>query len=71
MLKDKAKLKTVLTYHVVSGKVMAKDLKGGKVMTVQDSDVTVSTIGGAMVNNAKVVGAMWPQTTASSMRSIR
>ena len=29
----------------------------GKVMTVQGSDVTVSTIGGAMVNNAKVVSA--------------
>lgn len=57
LLKDKAKLKTVLTYHVVPGKVMSKDLKAGKVATVQGSDVTISTMGGAMVNNAKVVSA--------------
>ena len=57
LLKDKAKLKSVLTYHVVPGKVMSKDLKAGKVTTVQGSDVTISTMGGAMVNNAKVVSA--------------
>ena len=57
LLKDKAKLKAVLTYHVVSGKVMAKDLKAGNVTTVQGSAVTISTAGGAMVNNAKVVSA--------------
>ena len=57
LLKDKAKLKAVLTYHVVSGKVMAKDLKAGNVTTVQGSGVTISTAGGAMVNNAKVVSA--------------
>ena len=57
LLKDKAKLKAVLTYHVVPGKVMSKDLKAGKVTTVQGSDVTISTMGDAMVNNAKVVSA--------------
>ena len=57
LLKDKAKLKAVLTYHVVPGKVMSKDLKAGKVTTVQGSDVTISTMSGAMVNNAKVVSA--------------
>ena len=57
LLKDKAKLKAVLTYHVVPGKVMSKDLKAGRVTTVQGSDVTISTMGGAMVNNAKVVSA--------------
>ena len=57
LLKDKAKLKAVLTYDVVPGKVMSKDLKAGKVTTVQGSDVTISTMGGAMVNNAKVVSA--------------
>lgn len=57
LLKDKAKLKAVLTYHVVSGKVMSKDLKAGSVATVQGSDVTISTMGGATVNNAKVVTA--------------
>ena len=57
LLKDKAKLKAVLTYHVVPGKVMSKDLKAGNVTTVQGSDVTISTMSGAMVNNAKVVSA--------------
>ena len=60
LLADKAKLKSVLTYHVVSGKVMSTDIKPGKVKTVQGSDVTLSTTGGVMVNNAKVVAADVP-----------
>ncbi len=55
LLKDKAKLTAVLTYHVVPGKVMAKDVKAGKVKTVQGSELTVATAGGVMVNNAKVI----------------
>ena len=55
LLKDKAKLTAVLTYHVVPGKVMAKDVKAGKVKTVQGSELTVSTTGGVMVDSAKVV----------------
>jgi uncharacterized surface protein with fasciclin (FAS1) repeats len=55
LLKDKAKLTAVLTYHVVSGKVMAADVKAGKVKTVQGSDITVTTKNGVMVNKAKVV----------------
>jgi uncharacterized surface protein with fasciclin (FAS1) repeats len=55
LLKDKAKLTAVLTYHVVSGKVMAADVKAGKVKTVQGTELTVSTAGGVMVDNAKVV----------------
>jgi uncharacterized surface protein with fasciclin (FAS1) repeats len=54
LLADKAKLTSVLTYHVVSGKVMAKDVKAGKVKTVQGSDLTVATAGGVMVDGAKV-----------------
>jgi len=57
LLKDKARLQAVLTYHVVSGKVMSTDLKPGNVKTVQGSNVMVSTVGGAMVNDAKVVAA--------------
>jgi len=44
----------VLTYHVVPGKVMAKDVKAGKVKTVQGSELTVGTTGGVMVDGAKV-----------------
>ncbi len=54
LLKDKSKLTAVLTYHVVSGKVMAADVKAGKVKTVQGSELTVSTMGGVMVDGAKV-----------------
>ena len=55
LLKDKAKLTAVLTYHVVAGKVMAADVKAGKVKTVQGSELTVSTSMGVSVDNAKVV----------------
>lgn len=55
LLKDKAKLTAVLTYHVVPGKVMAADVKVGKVKTVQGSEITVSTTGGVKVDAANVV----------------
>ncbi|MCE2915803.1 MAG: fasciclin domain-containing protein [Rubrivivax sp.] len=57
LLKDKAKLTAVLTYHVVAGKVMAKDVKAGEVKTVQGGSLTLATTGGVTVNNAKVVQA--------------
>ena len=46
LLADKDKLAAVLTYHVVPGNVMAKDVKAGKVKTVQGSDLTLSTANG-------------------------
>ena len=55
LLKDKAKLTAVLTYHVVPGKLMAKDVQAGKVKTVQGSELTVGTTGGVTVDSAKVV----------------
>jgi uncharacterized surface protein with fasciclin (FAS1) repeats len=55
LLNDKAKLTAVLTYHVVAGKVMAADVKAGKVKTVQGSDLTVTTKGSVQVNGANVV----------------
>ncbi len=54
LLADKAKLTAVLTYHVVPGKVMAKDVKAGKVKSVQGGELTLATAGGVMVDNAKV-----------------
>ena len=54
LLADKAKLTAVLTYHVVAGKVMAKDVTAGKVKTVQGSELTIGTMGGVSVDNAKV-----------------
>jgi uncharacterized surface protein with fasciclin (FAS1) repeats len=55
LLKDKAALTKVLTYHVVPGKVMAKDVKAGMVKTVQGSSITVATAGGVKVDAANVV----------------
>jgi len=57
LLKDKARLQAVLTYHVVSGKVMSTDLKAGNVKTLQGGDVMVGTMGGVTVNGGKVVAA--------------
>ena len=55
LLKDIPKLKAILTYHVVSGKVMAKDVKTGMVPTVngQSLDVKADAMG-VSVNGAKV-----------------
>jgi len=57
LLADKAKLTAVLTYHVVPGKVMAKDVKAGKVKTVQGAELTLGTTGGVTVDGAKVTKA--------------
>jgi uncharacterized surface protein with fasciclin (FAS1) repeats len=55
LLKDKAKLTAVLTYHVVPGRVLAKDVKPGPVKTVQGSALTVKAAGGkVMVDNATI-----------------
>jgi uncharacterized surface protein with fasciclin (FAS1) repeats len=54
LLADKAKLTAVLTYHVVSGTVMSKDVKAGMVKTVQGSSLTVTTMGGVKVDGANV-----------------
>ncbi len=54
LLADKAKLTAVLTYHVVPGKVMSKDVKAGMVKTAQGSSLTVSTTGGVKVDGANV-----------------
>ena len=56
LLKDKAKLGAVLTYHVVPGKVLAKDVKAGPVKTVQGGSLTVKADGGKVtVDGATVV----------------
>ncbi|WP_426178066.1 fasciclin domain-containing protein [Massilia sp. TWR1-2-2] len=55
LLKDKEALAKVLTYHVVSGKIMAADVKPGKVKTVEGGSVTVKIKGGkVMIDNAHV-----------------
>ena len=56
LLKDKAALTKILTYHVVAGKVMATDvvnLKSAK--TVEGQSVKINTEGGVRINNANVI----------------
>ncbi|MEO7387359.1 MAG: fasciclin domain-containing protein [Gammaproteobacteria bacterium] len=56
LLKDKAKLASILTYHVVPAKIMAKDVKAGEAKTVEGSVLTIALPGnGVTINNAKVV----------------
>jgi uncharacterized surface protein with fasciclin (FAS1) repeats len=55
--KDKAKLAAVLTYHVVAGRVMAKDVKAGMAKTVNGQELKLDTTGGVTVNGARVVKA--------------
>ena len=58
LLKDKAKLTAVLTYHVVSGKVMAKDvIKMKSAKTLQGGSLTIDTSDGVKVDGAKVIQA--------------
>lgn len=56
---NKDKLTAILTYHVVSGKVMAADVvKIDSATTVQGQSVNVTTNDGSvMINNANVVMA--------------
>ena len=56
---NKEKLKGILTYHVVSGKVMAKDVtKMKSAKTVNGKDLTIATKDKAvMIDNAKVTKA--------------
>lgn len=54
---NKALLAKILTYHVVSGMVMAADVTDGDVATVEGSTIKLATMGGVTVNGAKVVTA--------------
>ena len=59
LLNDLPKLKQILTYHVVSGKVMAADVvKLKSATTVQGSDVKIdASNGGVKVNDSTVATA--------------
>ncbi|MET4101535.1 putative surface protein with fasciclin (FAS1) repeats [Roseovarius sp. MBR-78] len=55
---NKDQLVSILTYHVVPGKVMSGDLSDGmNAKTVQGGEVTIGTTGGVTVNGANVVQA--------------
>lgn len=56
---NKTKLTAILTYHVVSGKVMSKSLAGKatKTKSVQGAELSIDATKDVMVENAKVVKA--------------
>lgn len=55
---NKDKLTSILTYHVVPGKVMSGDLSDGMMAaTVQGAEVKIGTANGVTVNTANVVQA--------------
>jgi uncharacterized surface protein with fasciclin (FAS1) repeats len=56
---NKQQLVAILTYHVVPGKTMSKDLAGKKIMvkTVEGDQVTIDATNGVKVDNAKVTKA--------------
>lgn len=58
LLKDIPKLTKVLTYHVVSGKVLSDEVvKLKSATTVEGSDVKIDASNGVKVNNATVATA--------------
>lgn len=63
LAKDKDRLRAVLTYHVLPGKVMAADVKTGNVKTVNGADAGVSKAGTYVTfDEALVVKADVPAT---------
>lgn len=61
---NKEKLRSLLLFHVVAGKVMAADLKEGEVMTMNGEKFTVDIEGDAdiEINEAKVSSPNVPAT---------
>ncbi len=57
LLATPAELTKVLTYHVVSGKVMSGDLTAGTVGTLNGENVTVDLSNGVKINDATVTAA--------------
>lgn len=56
---NKDQLASILTYHVIPGKVMSADIAGQElsVATVQGSELSINATDGVKVNDANVVQA--------------
>src|ERR1700733_5965871 len=55
LIKDTAKLKAALSYHVIKGHVLAKDVKSGEGLPLQGSTLMASmSASGVEVNGARV-----------------
>jgi uncharacterized surface protein with fasciclin (FAS1) repeats len=54
LLKDTVKLKAVLSYHMLAGRVLGHDIKSGEMMTVQGSPLSTMMYWDLQVNGAHV-----------------
>ena len=55
LLRDSAKLKAILSYHIVSGYFMTRDMKSGEVKTLQGNTLTAAASPAEVrVNGARV-----------------
>ena len=56
---NKSKLVAILTYHVVPGTVMSKDIAGKETMakSVEGGEIAINATNGVKVDDAKVVKA--------------
>jgi uncharacterized surface protein with fasciclin (FAS1) repeats len=52
-----AVLTSILTYHVVAGKVMSTDVTAGDAPTVEGSTLALGVMDGVQVNDATVIAA--------------
>jgi uncharacterized surface protein with fasciclin (FAS1) repeats len=52
-----AVLTSILTYHVVAGKVLSTDVTAGDAPTVEGSTLTLAVMDGVQVNDATVIAA--------------
>jgi uncharacterized surface protein with fasciclin (FAS1) repeats len=58
LMKDKAKLKAVLNYHIAAGRLLLKNLRPGDLMTLEGGYVRLKMAGGIVeVNGARIMGA--------------
>ncbi|HEX7863174.1 MAG TPA: fasciclin domain-containing protein, partial [Verrucomicrobiae bacterium] len=57
LLQDTNRLRQILLYHVVPGRVRSTDLSAGKVVTTQGAAVTVNLTNGVKVNDSAVIAA--------------
>jgi uncharacterized surface protein with fasciclin (FAS1) repeats len=58
LMKDKVKLKAVLSHHVVLGRMLAKDLKAGDLKAVDGSMLHVKVSGASVeISGARILGA--------------
>jgi uncharacterized surface protein with fasciclin (FAS1) repeats len=57
LLKDKVQLTAVLTYHVIPGAVMSKDVKAAAVKTLQGMTLNLTTLDGLKIDGAAVTAA--------------